>query len=646
VRRIALAVGILALEAVLCVAPLFSAVAVVEEEVVFTLKATSAAAVFLVGDFNGWNPTMDLMAPAGDGFEIRLYLLPGNYRYRYIVDGVSKADPDCPCLDEGSNSCFTLVEKDGALEIVFAEEGRARETVTNISLAPSVKLRGYGNESGAFLFSEGRVKGTIDGNVDADLSVACSNELREDEAFKGTSFFLRGAASYRSERGVFTAFTRVADAVGLGDPLELFGSVGPYRYPVGLFCRGMKLDAKLPFGVESRVLYASRISGYRSGLEGVASPLDLFSKRDLVDSDILGAKLGAKFGRFTATYLIRQDRRPKEGLWRHPDLGDGMYRGFERAGFQGFGLSISGDGQVVLDGELLFGGNSLEATEQLVEDAQSYRDVVLKGDWENGQRLCIGLSRIGQRTRSKLSIAQTTLEGDRELRGGRPDGSRVSIDAAFSFAAPPFSLALEGGIEQYSASNPGSIFWLSRTNFWLDGDELSYDLIPFLSSREVHRMLLACAWKYEPFAGLPWGKGLRFSATERGDPSDGSRTFREAVLSSGVAIHPRVTLLLDMRGVSYRHDSIARDFVDVFLAAHGSITKSLWCACGVGVNPYAFDRWLYEFSDHGRADYLTGQGVFSDLADHGESAAMETLIGAEKDLSEDWIITFHAGFTF
>jgi hypothetical protein len=115
---------------------------------------------------------------------------------------------------------------------------------------------------------------------------------------------------------------------------------------------------------------------------------------------------------------------------------------------------------------------------------------------------------------------------------------------------------------------------------------------------------------------------------------------------NGIAVHPRVTFLLDMRGVSYEYGGVGRDFVDAFLSVRGSLGKGFWCAVGTGVNPYAFDRWLYAFSDHGREEYLMDRGVFRALAANGEAVSMKALLDAEESLAEDWLVTFEAGFTF
>jgi hypothetical protein len=627
-----------------------ASVAVEEEEVVFKFAGVEAGRVFLAGDFNGWNPTIDLMVKGEAGFEIRLYLLPGRYRYRFVVDGVSTRDPDNPCLDAEGNSCFTLLQRDGSLEVILAETaGGAPSGSEKTRMTPSVRIDAAATDGAASLFSAWGIQGVVEERLDADLAVGLTEEFSEGNEGRGESFLLRSLASYRFERGALSAFARPSEAIDLGDTIGLIGAVGPFRYPVSLFSRGVAFEGTLPLGIEGRFIYASRLRGYCSGLEGSADSSDIFSRRDFVDSDIYGLRLGAKIKNADVRYLFREDRRPKYGAWRFPASGDDFYDGFERDEFQGFSLSIPGEGDVVLDGELLFGRSFLSATGRLFENAEGradIEDVSREREWEHGRRFSVGVSRAGARLRTGMRLAQTTLEGDRAARGGRPDGSRTSLGGNIVFGHSSHSIALAGKVEQYSFSNTGTIFWLARTNFWLDGDELTYDLVPFLSSRGIYELTFSWSRNHEPLGGLPWGKGLRLSTIQRGDASGGGPFFREIRFTSGVGIHPRLTFLLDMRGASYRYPGITRDFVDAFLSLHAKVTKSLWCAVGTGVNPYGFDRWLYTFSDHGREDYLYGRGVFRALAAGGETAAMRALIGAEDALADDWAVTFEAGFTF
>lgn len=53
-----------------------------------------AREVFLAGDFNGWNPGACRMGGGGQGqFRAALPLLPGDYQYRFLVDGRWQNDP-------------------------------------------------------------------------------------------------------------------------------------------------------------------------------------------------------------------------------------------------------------------------------------------------------------------------------------------------------------------------------------------------------------------------------------------------------------------------------------------------------------------------------------------------------------------------
>ncbi|MFA4947522.1 MAG: glycogen-binding domain-containing protein [Candidatus Krumholzibacteriia bacterium] len=626
-----------------------ASVGIEEEEVVFRIGGFTAGKVFLVGDFNGWNPTMDLMVEAEGGFEIRLYLLPGTYRYRFLADGVTKPDTDNPCLDSNGNSCFILMERDGVLEVVLAESAGKRAGSAKTSLSPVVRIDAVQSGGAGSLRSEWGIKGAVDERIDADLAVGMTEEFPEGESGTGRAFLLRGLASYRFERGMLRAFSRPAAAIDLGDPIGLIGTVGPYRYPASLFCRGVELEGILPLNLDGRFLYASRLRGYRSGLEGTADSSDLFSRRDFVDSDFYGLRLGAKIRNATVRYLFRENRRPKDGYWRFPSMSGDFSVGYERNVFQGFSFSVPPKSGVVLDGELLFGRSFLSATGRLfknAEGASAIQDVSIEREWEHGHRLSVGISRAGERSRAELLFNRTTLEGEQAARGGRPDGSRSGLGGSFVFGDSVLSIGLAGKLEQYSAMNTGSIFWLGRTNFWLDGDELTYDRVPFLSSRQVCEAKLSCGWKREPPGNLPWGTGLLFEITRRWDGTGDGPRFGEIRLVNGMAVHPRVTFLLDMRGVSYEYGSVGRDFVDAFLSVRGSIRKGLWCAVGTGVNPYAFDQWLYAFSDHGRQEYLMDRGVFRALAASGEAVSMEAVLDAEESLAEDWVVTFEAGFTF
>ena len=90
--------------------PAHAAIRVEQDEIVFTLHAPGAQEVYLVGDFNLWNPTVERMSGNGDEFEVRLFLVAGEYRYKFVVDGKWIADPDNPGSAE-KGSPIRLIER-------------------------------------------------------------------------------------------------------------------------------------------------------------------------------------------------------------------------------------------------------------------------------------------------------------------------------------------------------------------------------------------------------------------------------------------------------------------------------------------------------------------------------------------------------
>jgi hypothetical protein len=63
----------------------------------FFLKGHSAIKqVFLAGNFNGWNKSELAMEKVRDGWRLPYVLAPGNYEYKFILDGRWITDPDNP----------------------------------------------------------------------------------------------------------------------------------------------------------------------------------------------------------------------------------------------------------------------------------------------------------------------------------------------------------------------------------------------------------------------------------------------------------------------------------------------------------------------------------------------------------------------
>ena len=81
----------------------------------FCLEAPQAAKVYLVGDFNGWEPDDTRMrrAPKSDQFVKHLELDPGVYQFKYLVDGEWICDPSLPAVPTDLGTENSVIEVTG-----------------------------------------------------------------------------------------------------------------------------------------------------------------------------------------------------------------------------------------------------------------------------------------------------------------------------------------------------------------------------------------------------------------------------------------------------------------------------------------------------------------------------------------------------
>ncbi|MBQ1344767.1 MAG: glycogen-binding domain-containing protein [Kiritimatiellae bacterium] len=68
----------------------------VAKTVTFTVHAEKGKAVYVAGEFNSWNPTAKKMAyKAKEGvYAATVKLVPGEYQYKFVIDGTWCADPE------------------------------------------------------------------------------------------------------------------------------------------------------------------------------------------------------------------------------------------------------------------------------------------------------------------------------------------------------------------------------------------------------------------------------------------------------------------------------------------------------------------------------------------------------------------------
>ena len=90
-----------------------------KERVTFKLYAPEAGNVSVAGSFNNWDIFSHPLkrsnhGKADGGWQKAIYLEPGTYEYRFVVDGAWNDDPSCGELranEFGSSNCVLRVQK-------------------------------------------------------------------------------------------------------------------------------------------------------------------------------------------------------------------------------------------------------------------------------------------------------------------------------------------------------------------------------------------------------------------------------------------------------------------------------------------------------------------------------------------------------
>ena len=79
----------------------------------FEVEAEPGSRVALVGSFNNWNEKSHLLSDkARPGTFVKLvYLQPGTYRYKFVINGVWSADSNCPTFETNEFGTLNSVLK-------------------------------------------------------------------------------------------------------------------------------------------------------------------------------------------------------------------------------------------------------------------------------------------------------------------------------------------------------------------------------------------------------------------------------------------------------------------------------------------------------------------------------------------------------
>ena len=613
-------------------------VAVVDEEVVFRLRAPAGASVYLVGDFNNWNPTIEKMNETDGVFEVRLFLLPGKYRYKFAVDGNWIADPDNPGADPAKGSFLELQERAGMLVIGAAEQS---EEEIEEKLRPSVRY------TGAFFAEDGETRSdqTLDfwlthsgKNVEAQVDFKTTEDTWDASPLSAEILFDRGHIDLLRGDAAVKAFENDSTWAS-ANPFHLFGNVGVYGYDAGFERRGFSIETPPLLKTKVRGVYSDYI-GARPGPPPRIEPgaLDAFAESgapDTVvyryedayeDEDTWGFDVAADAGSFELGYARRWNRGFHPGAVAEVvrretnfaveysttrEFWDGDTGWVRWEALDGFGVT-AGFGRATAEIRTNdASSSSIEAGDDLAMGADaraSDRALPLqKSDrWTGG----LDFARNEWRASALYSWAGYEFE-EGVYASSKARVGDLSIDA--SYGAPKWRVtAALRAVDQDYGSTPADFHATTpRRNFWLDHrDRLTVaEMAAFDLDRYVHvRMGFVRGERTLSSVGPVMAPGEWAFLADAGATMDGvfdALEYGYVRAALEYAFPKGFFSQIDARAARYEKGSW--DLVDSFFAAYiecGYRNRRVEASVGYGLDPVVLDPVVNRYADIGRDEYL------------------------------------------
>lgn len=309
----------------LCAVTARAAVRVEADEVIFTLKSPGAKEVYLVGDFNSWNPTVEPMSLEGDEFVVRLFLVAGTYRYKFVVDGTPMLDPDNRGSAPEQGSPLSLTERSGGLILSteLPEETKNARTA-NYNARYIGFLRVEDGDSDVEQRVDAGLRASID-RLRARAVVATHDSSWAWSPATVDAFFDRGFVEVELGKLAVRAFENDSTWAST-DPMGLSGNSGLYGYDAGFLYHGVTatavgkhaalrarwadetVRANMPRAEVSTSSLAPFVADSLSGSAYAYTPT-------FNGSDVVGVEVSAGSGSFSSGYAFRNDTGLNPGLW-------------------------------------------------------------------------------------------------------------------------------------------------------------------------------------------------------------------------------------------------------------------------------------------------------------------------------------------
>jgi hypothetical protein len=627
-----------------------AAVRVEMDEVVFTLRAPGAREVYLVGDFNQWNPTVERMNKVEDRFEVGLFLVAGEYRYKFVVDGASVVDPDNPGPPE-AGSPLRVIERGGGLVLSTELPGDTRTARrAAVGLRYIGALRTKDGDSDLAQRVDLGVRGRYD-RVDARAVVATHDSSWTWSPASVDAYFDRGRVAVRL--GKFRVTGLENDSCwASNDPTSLVGRAGVYGYDAGFRRHGVAgevgtshivlgafwADATTRSPRPTASVPAAELEDFASGSSPDTSVYAVSPTFD--GSDLMAAEAVLTFGTagagfvhrvesgvhpgvsadvardtvdFAVTTRATTERRAVSVVWlRHDDVLGARVT----AAYGWGGIDTHASGAETSSGDLSGGidaagaAGPVEMTNPLLDTRRGLVELAA-GDGARGARVRWDYTRFDfdhPDGPSRADVHRVTVQGAGVIRGWTCDASVEYTDA--SYGDSPDALTVDG-----TELNP----WLSMWD--------AYD-VPAMVGLALDRCNVATLSARRDASPLAAGAEVVLETRE--------------VAADLVHASARVDVAWSVRGPWIVGADARASWYDERRWGDGDARWSgyleigygrgpVLITAGVGFDPNVFDPVISDYADIGRSEFLRAvlaDGVRRSRAD----AIVADLVGREEEL--------------
>jgi len=612
-----------------------------DDEVVFTLRAPGASRVFLVGEFNNWNPTLERMNQDGDLFTLRLYLLAGVHRYKFVVDGEWGVDPDNVPRDPQRGSLLVLEERGGLL-VMGSEEDVVTEA--EVKLQPAIRY------TGGFRTEDGETGSdqTLDfyasyenKRLRANVDFKTANDTWEVDPLRAKVWFNNGFVEIKLGDAIFEAFEN--DTIWASvDPFNLVGPVGIFDYNVARERKGFSFESQEILKTRIRAVYSDKfeerlfepvtIAPVAFGGFPLSAGTDTLVYRydsSLNDEDTWAFELFSDLGSFEFGYMNRRNRGMHPGLLADVTRLGGVFgvAAFNTREYWGAD-ALWMDWNVF--GPMSIGGGFGHSDAQVKQTAESASVESSLGEVGLGQDTTPSNSEIPLQSTKRwdgslgydadpvsVTLAYQWNEFDFDpfvYDASQGEIQTITLDARYTAEKWSTGLQVRYIDQDYGATPVDFHFFTPFRNFWLDwGDALDVAGQVEFDMPRATRLALTFGWNdraYDPTRRLGIVVPLGILVTLEGvtDKFLGSIDYSALRVDGEYGIAER--FYFDVHARLARYDKTSWQATKTYFASYleaGYRNEHVEFSLGLGPDPIVLDPVPNEFRNNGWEQVLRGQ---------------------------------------